>query len=72
MDEFVKAMGMQKDMEFQRLHGMGDLLYKAAGKVIPDMGQVRTYAPVGAHEDLLRDCEAYRRLFAHWGGEEGA
>jgi RHH-type proline utilization regulon transcriptional repressor/proline dehydrogenase/delta 1-pyrroline-5-carboxylate dehydrogenase len=32
---------------------MGDLLYKAAGRVIPDMGQVRTYAPVGAHEDLL-------------------
>jgi RHH-type proline utilization regulon transcriptional repressor/proline dehydrogenase/delta 1-pyrroline-5-carboxylate dehydrogenase len=48
-----KAMGMEKEMEFQRLHGMGDLLYKAAGMVIEDMGQVRTYAPVGKHEDLL-------------------
>jgi RHH-type proline utilization regulon transcriptional repressor/proline dehydrogenase/delta 1-pyrroline-5-carboxylate dehydrogenase len=48
-----KAAGMEKEMEFQRLHGMGDLLYKAAGKVIEDMGQIRTYAPVGAHEDLL-------------------
>jgi RHH-type proline utilization regulon transcriptional repressor/proline dehydrogenase/delta 1-pyrroline-5-carboxylate dehydrogenase len=47
------AMGKGTEMEFQRLHGMGDLLYKAAGMVIDDMPQVRTYAPVGAHEDLL-------------------
>jgi RHH-type proline utilization regulon transcriptional repressor/proline dehydrogenase/delta 1-pyrroline-5-carboxylate dehydrogenase len=49
----VAAMGKGKEMEFQRLHGMGKLLYKAAGMVIDDMPRVRTYAPVGAHEDLL-------------------
>ena len=35
--------------EFQRLHGMGDALYGAVKTGHP----VRTYAPVGAHEDLL-------------------
>lgn len=35
--------------EFQRLHGMGDALYG----VIETGHPVRTYAPVGAHEDLL-------------------
>ncbi|MAN65297.1 bifunctional proline dehydrogenase/L-glutamate gamma-semialdehyde dehydrogenase PutA [uncultured Hyphomonas sp.] len=35
--------------EFQRLHGMGEALYGAAG-----LGRrVRVYAPVGAHKDLL-------------------
>ncbi|MBT8073777.1 MAG: bifunctional proline dehydrogenase/L-glutamate gamma-semialdehyde dehydrogenase PutA [Xanthomonadales bacterium] len=49
----VAAMGKGLEMEFQRLHGMGGLLYEAAGKVIGDMPRIRTYAPVGAHEDLL-------------------
>jgi RHH-type proline utilization regulon transcriptional repressor/proline dehydrogenase/delta 1-pyrroline-5-carboxylate dehydrogenase len=35
--------------EFQRLHGMGEALYAAAGGKQP----VRVYAPVGGHEDLL-------------------
>lgn len=35
--------------EFQRLHGMGDALYRAAGEA----NRVRVYAPVGAHKDLL-------------------
>ena len=35
--------------EFQRLHGMGEPLYKAAGEA----NRVRVYAPVGAHKDLL-------------------
>jgi len=35
--------------EYQRLHGMGEALYAAAGAG----GQVRIYAPVGQHEDLL-------------------
>ena len=35
--------------EYQRLHGMGESLYDAAGAG----GRVRIYAPVGAHEDLL-------------------
>ncbi|MEL6473308.1 MAG: bifunctional proline dehydrogenase/L-glutamate gamma-semialdehyde dehydrogenase PutA [Pseudomonadota bacterium] len=35
--------------EFQRLHGMGEALYGAAGAG----SKVRIYAPVGAHRDLL-------------------
>jgi len=35
--------------EFQRLHGMGEALYRAVNPMRP----VRIYAPVGAHEDLL-------------------
>jgi RHH-type proline utilization regulon transcriptional repressor/proline dehydrogenase/delta 1-pyrroline-5-carboxylate dehydrogenase len=49
----VATMGQGMEMEFQRLHGMGGLLYKSAASVIKDMPRVRTYAPVGAHEDLL-------------------
>ena len=39
--------------EFQRLHGMGALLYAEARKQIEDFPPIRTYAPVGPHEDLL-------------------
>lgn len=39
-------------VEFQRLHGMGDALYAAMRARHPDV-RVRTYAPVGAHEELL-------------------
>lgn len=39
-------------VEFQRLHGMGEGLYRAAAKQIDDLN-VRAYAPVGGHEDLL-------------------
>ncbi len=49
----VATMGKGVEMEFQRLHGMGGLLYKSAAKVIKDMPRARVYAPVGAHEDLL-------------------
>ncbi|RBP53275.1 L-proline dehydrogenase /delta-1-pyrroline-5-carboxylate dehydrogenase [Arenicella xantha] len=43
-----------RNFEFQRLHGMGELLYKhllksSAAKDIP----LRVYAPIGQHEDLL-------------------
>ena len=41
------------DYEFQRLHGMGRLLYAEAARQIPDFPQVRVYAPVGEHKDLL-------------------
>ena len=40
-------------MEFQKLHGMGDLLYTAVETEINKSIRVRTYAPVGRHEDLL-------------------
>ena len=39
--------------EFQRLHGMGGLLYAEAARQIPRFPQVRVYAPVGEHKDLL-------------------
>lgn len=43
----------RRHLEFQRLHGMGDLLYAEAQRQIADMPPVRVYAPVGAHRDLL-------------------
>jgi RHH-type proline utilization regulon transcriptional repressor/proline dehydrogenase/delta 1-pyrroline-5-carboxylate dehydrogenase len=39
--------------EFQRLHGMGRLLYAEAAKQIEHFPRVRVYAPVGEHKDLL-------------------
>jgi RHH-type transcriptional regulator, proline utilization regulon repressor / proline dehydrogenase / delta 1-pyrroline-5-carboxylate dehydrogenase len=39
--------------EFQRLHGMGELLYDAVRADVPNLPPVRVYAPVGTHEDLL-------------------
>src|ERR1700734_2597304 len=41
------------DYEFQRLHGMGRLLYAEAARKIPRFPRVRVYAPVGEHKDLL-------------------
>ena len=46
-----------RDFEFQRLHGMGELLYdelRRSGEVGgPGQPSVRVYAPVGPHKDLL-------------------
>lgn len=39
--------------EFQRLHGMGETLYAAAREVFDNFPNLRTYAPVGSHDDLL-------------------
>ena len=41
------------DFEFQRLHGMGRLLYAEAARQLPIFPPVRVYAPVGEHKDLL-------------------
>jgi len=49
----VAAMADGRPFEFQRLHGMGELLYHAVEKSLGGGLKVRTYAPVGAHEDLL-------------------
>jgi len=38
--------------EFQRLHGMGDDVYRALLAELPGAA-CRTYAPVGSHQDLL-------------------
>ena len=49
----IELAGGRRDLEFQRLHGMGEALHDAAagpeGYGIP----CRIYAPVGSHEDLL-------------------
>jgi RHH-type proline utilization regulon transcriptional repressor/proline dehydrogenase/delta 1-pyrroline-5-carboxylate dehydrogenase len=43
--------GARRDFEFQRLHGMGEGLYE---RLVRDEGYAcRTYAPVGAHRELL-------------------
>ncbi len=39
--------------EFQRLHGMGRLLYSEAERKLKNFPRVRVYAPVGEHKDLL-------------------
>ena len=47
----IASMATHSHYEFQRLHGMGDALYKHA---IDLFGRnVRIYAPVGSHKDLL-------------------
>ena len=48
----INSLGKNCDYEFQRLHGMGELLYK----VLDEQGalpKMRIYAPVGEHQDLL-------------------
>jgi RHH-type proline utilization regulon transcriptional repressor/proline dehydrogenase/delta 1-pyrroline-5-carboxylate dehydrogenase len=46
----LELMGLRRDFEFQRLHGMGEALY---AEVIGEDAPCRVYAPVGGHEDLL-------------------
>ncbi|MCF7203302.1 bifunctional proline dehydrogenase/L-glutamate gamma-semialdehyde dehydrogenase PutA [Pseudomonas oligotrophica] len=49
--DMVEQLGEPREFEFQRLHGMGDALYDT---VLEQYRQnVRIYAPVGAHKDLL-------------------
>ncbi|PHR59705.1 MAG: bifunctional proline dehydrogenase/L-glutamate gamma-semialdehyde dehydrogenase [Robiginitomaculum sp.] len=50
----VQAMAEQAgvEIEFQRLHGMGEALYTAADQAFGPT-RCRIYAPVGSHEDLL-------------------
>jgi RHH-type transcriptional regulator, proline utilization regulon repressor / proline dehydrogenase / delta 1-pyrroline-5-carboxylate dehydrogenase len=50
----VLEMAPQKaQYEFQRLHGMGELMFEAVRADVPNLPPVRAYAPVGTHEDLL-------------------
>ena len=46
------ARGSGREVEFQRLHGMGEALYAAARERHGDF-RLRVYAPVGGYEDLL-------------------
>jgi RHH-type proline utilization regulon transcriptional repressor/proline dehydrogenase/delta 1-pyrroline-5-carboxylate dehydrogenase len=48
----VRAMAGDIKIEHQRLHGMGEALYAAAEDKYGPL-TLRTYAPVGTHEDLL-------------------
>ncbi|RMB04637.1 bifunctional proline dehydrogenase/L-glutamate gamma-semialdehyde dehydrogenase PutA [Eilatimonas milleporae] len=49
----IAHMGTDRRYEFQRLHGMGALLYKASSAALGETIKTRIYAPVGLHEDLL-------------------
>jgi len=52
----IEALGVGKEFEFQRLHGMGEDVYAALAAEGHPEGhgrRVRIYAPVGGHKDLL-------------------
>ena len=49
----IYNMGRGKTYEFQRLFGMGELLYDSAAKVCKELPKVSIYAPIGAYKDLL-------------------
>ncbi len=46
----ILELAGERDLEMQRLHGMGEALYES---VVGAECPVRVYAPVGTHEDLL-------------------
>ena len=49
----IRALGGDKDFEFQCLHGMGETLYDQVVGESNWKRRVRIYAPVGTHETLL-------------------
>ena len=49
----IYHMGYNKTYEFQRLFGMGELLYDSANKVCEHIPKASIYAPIGAYKDLL-------------------
>ena len=50
----IKALAGDTPFEFQRLHGMGEDIYGALGRLEGDnRTPVRIYAPVGGHKELL-------------------
>ncbi len=48
----IEDAGGVADYEFQRLHGMGEVLYETLLAELPQAA-CRIYAPVGGHRDLL-------------------
>lgn len=48
----IERAGGVEGYEFQRLHGMGEVLYRHLIETTPGVA-CRTYAPVGGHRDLL-------------------
>lgn len=52
IEHLVERAGLSvREVEFQRLHGMGEALHAAV--LTQSGGRCRIYAPVGAHRDLL-------------------
>jgi len=49
----VDVLAQGREFEFQRLHGMGEVLYEEYRALAKKAAPVRIYAPVGSHEDLL-------------------
>ena len=49
----ISYLGRNKNYEFQRLFGMGELLYKCADKVLDNKQPTSIYAPIGKYKDLL-------------------
>jgi RHH-type transcriptional regulator, proline utilization regulon repressor / proline dehydrogenase / delta 1-pyrroline-5-carboxylate dehydrogenase len=48
----IEDAGGVEGFEFQRLHGMGEVLYETLRDEFP-RASVRVYAPVGSHRDLI-------------------
>jgi RHH-type proline utilization regulon transcriptional repressor/proline dehydrogenase/delta 1-pyrroline-5-carboxylate dehydrogenase len=48
----IEDAGGVDGYEFQRLHGMGEVLYETLAADLPNLA-CRVYAPVGGHRDLL-------------------
>jgi len=49
----INYLGQGKKYEFQRLFGMGELLYKCADKALNNSIKTSIYAPIGKYKDLL-------------------
>ena len=49
----IHHIGKNYNYEFQRLYGMGELLYKSASEVLGVNRSPSVYAPIGSYKDLL-------------------
>lgn len=49
----IHHLGADKEYEFQRLFGMGELLYKSANEILKTKRNTSIYAPIGKYKDLL-------------------
>ncbi|MCY3540397.1 MAG: bifunctional proline dehydrogenase/L-glutamate gamma-semialdehyde dehydrogenase PutA [Gammaproteobacteria bacterium] len=49
----VCTLAQGQTFEFQRLYGMGELLYEEVARHFPESPKVRVYSPVGVYEDLV-------------------
>ena len=49
----VRTLAQGHAYEFQRLYGMGQLLYEEVGRYFEDSLKIRVYSPVGVYEDLV-------------------